>query len=57
MNNVPVIVFFKQKITTYVPIATVILVFVGFYGRENMWMKINQDKMEKGIWNPRKSSP
>jgi hypothetical protein len=33
----------KQKITTYVSIATVILLFVGFYGLENLWMKVNQE--------------
>ena len=33
MNNI--LVFFK-KITTYVSIATVIHVFLGFYGRENI---------------------
>ena len=31
------------KKTTYVSIATVIPLVVGFYRRENIWMKVNQE--------------
>ena len=36
-----IIVFLKKQLTTHFSIATV--VFVGFYGREIIWMKVYQE--------------
>ena len=37
-----------KQITTYVSIATVIIVCVGFYGQENILMEVNQEYNSEG---------
>ena len=38
------IVFFKKNTKVHkISMATVVLVFAGFYGPENMWMEVNQE--------------
>ena len=50
MNNV----IFLFKKTTCVFIATVGVIFVGFYGRENIRKKVNQEENGEGYMESKK---